>query len=193
MTDDLGSEICSRLKDLGPSISVAMEIHFDSYFDAVRGLVDNFSNSKDMECIYITSSIPATTIMEALRTLEVDTGKIHFIDCLSHMLMGNIDSDEKIIYIESPTMLENIILKVEFLMRKSGGVPTTVVMDSIDSLAIHNDSKILSEFLQIFLGGLRSRETYPVVLSMVEQSKPEIREMVELVCDQVISFNEGTE
>jgi len=190
MVEDPGLRICERLEELGPSVSVAMEISFDSYFDAVRGLVDNFSNSKGLHCIYITSSIPATTLLGALETLEVDTEKVHFIDCLSHMLMGNIDPNERMIFVESPTMLENIALKVEYLMRKNGGEPATVILDSIDSLAIQNDPKILSEFLQILLGGLKARETYPVVISMVEQSRPEIREMVHLVCDEVASYFE---
>ncbi len=190
MVEDLGLSICDKLEELGPSVSVAMEISFDSYFDAVRGLVDNFSNSKGLHCIYITSSIPATTLLGALETLEVDTERIHFIDCLSHMLMGNIDNNERMIFVESPTMLENIALKVEYLMRKNGGEPATVILDSIDSLAIHNDPKILSEFLQILLGGLKARETYPVVISMMEQSRPEIREMVHLVCDDVASYIE---
>ena len=193
MTEDLGLEICQKLDELGPSVSVAMEIRFDDYFDAIRGLVDNFSNQKGLQCIYITSSIPAVTLLSALDTLEVDTDNIRLIDCLSHMLMGNIDKNEKIIFVESPTMLENIALKVEYLIRRNGGAPATVILDSIDSLAIHNDPKILSEFLQILLGGLKARETYPVVLSMTEQSRPEIKEMVHLVCDNVVSFDHDEE
>ncbi len=190
MVDDLGLDIQERLEELGPSVSVAMEIRFDDYFDAIRGLVDNFSNQKDMPCIYIASSIPASTLLDALRTLEVDTGNLHFIDCLSHMLMGNIDRKEDIIFVESPTMLENIALKVEYLIKKNDEATATVILDSIDSLAIHNDPKILSEFLQILLGSLKSREAYPVVISMSEQSKPEIREMVHLVCDEVVDYTE---
>ena len=189
MSGDLGLKICEKLEELGPSVSLGLEICFDSYFDAIRGLVDNFSNQKEFNCIYITSSIPATTLQGAFETLEVSTERVHFIDCLSHMLMGNISKNDHIIFVESPTMLENIILKAEYLMRKSDDAPTVAILDSIDSLAIHNDSKILSEFLQILLGGLKAREVYPVVLSMKEQSKPEISELVHLVCDSVLSFN----
>jgi KaiC/GvpD/RAD55 family RecA-like ATPase len=189
MTDDFGLKICEKLEGIGPSVSVVMEIHFENYFDAIRGLVDNFSNRKGLQCIYITSSIPAATLLSAMETLEVDTEKIHFVDCLSHMLMGDIEKNERIIFVESPTMLENIILKVEYLIRKGGGAPTTIILDSIDSLAIHNDLKILSEFLQILMGGLKTRETYPIVISMIEQSKPEVKEMVQLICDEMLSFN----
>jgi hypothetical protein len=193
MVEDLGLRICEKLDENGPSVSVAMEIDFDNYFDTIRGLVDNFSNQRDLHCIYITSSIPATTLLGALDTLEVDTSMISFVDCLSHMMMGNIERNDRIIFIESPTMLENIILKVEYLMRRNGWAPATVILDSIDSLAIQNDPKILSEFLQILMGSLKAREIYPVVLSMSEQSRPEIREMVHLVCDDVVDFGEEEE
>jgi KaiC/GvpD/RAD55 family RecA-like ATPase len=193
MSDDPGLEICEKLEELGPSVAVAMEICFDNYFDAIRGLVDNFSNQREFNCIYITSSIPAATLQGALKTLEVSTERVHFIDCLSHMLMGNISKNDHIIFVESPTMLENIILKVEYLMRTNNGAPNVVILDSIDSLAIHNDSKILSEFLQILLGGLKAREVFPVVLSMKEQSRPDIKEMLHLVCDTVVTFGDEEE
>jgi len=188
MTGDLGVEISQKLDEMGASASVGMEVCFDCYFDAVRGLVERFCSEKELHCIYITASIPAATLMGALGSLQVDMGRLNIIDCLSHMIMGNIERNEKVIFVESPTMLENVILKVEYLMRRNENAPCLVVLDSIDSLAIHNDPKILSEFLQILLGGLKSRGAYSVVLSMAEQARSEIKELVALVCDQVVSF-----
>ncbi len=80
------------------------------------------------------------------------------------------------------------MLKVDYLTRKLGEGPKLVVVDSINSLAIHNDPKMLSEFLHILISGLSTKEAYPVILSIQEQLRPEVREMLNLVCDQVINL-----
>jgi len=81
-------------------------------------------------------------------------------------------------------MLENLMLKVEFLLRKSQAANKLVIIDSINSLAIHNNNWILSEFLHILVSGLRAREAYTIILSVEEHSTPELTNMVNLVCDQ---------
>ncbi|EDY36162.1 hypothetical protein ABOONEI_2149 [Aciduliprofundum boonei T469] len=50
-------------------------------------------------------------------------------------------------------------------------------------MAIHNDLKILSEFLHIFVTSLRSWESYMVIISMKEQNSEEMINMLNLVCD----------
>ena len=94
--------------------------------------------------------------------------------------------DERASLVESPTMLENIMLKVEYLMRRSQSKEKLVVIDSINSLAIHNNNWILSEFLHILVSGLRAKEAYTIILSVEEHSTPEIASMVNLVCDSGI-------
>ncbi len=186
----MSAEVASRLKDIEPGSTVALEISVEQYFDVVRGVLDNFANTEGHHSIYIASSVSAATVLEALNALQVDTENIRFVDCLSYMLMAEIKQSDQIVYLESPTMLENIILKVEYLMRGGEEGHAVILLDSIDSLAIHNTNKILTQFLQIFLGGLRERGAYPMVLSITEQSTPEIKEMISLLCDHVISFGE---
>jgi len=83
-------------------------------------------------------------------------------------------------------MLENLMLKVEYLIRMSESKDKLVVIASINSLAIHNNNWILSEFLHILVSGLRSRDAYTVIFTVEEHSTPEINNMVSLVCDHGI-------
>ncbi len=186
MNEDIGGMIAAKLEEIGPSVSVALEIGMDTYFDVVRGLTDNFAAKKGLRCVYITSSVPSSTMLSALKMLEVDTKDVYFVDCISHLVSGSTGPSENTIFIDNPTMLENIILKVDFLSRKLKGGSLLVVLDSINSLAIHNDVKILSEFLQVLLSGLKSKGAYPVIISVAGQAKPELKEVITLVCDQVV-------
>src|SRR5437899_10684788 len=85
-------------------------------------------------------------------------------------------------------MLENIMLKVEFLLRKNPDRSALVVLDSINSLAIHNNTKILSEFLHILVNNLRARGAYTVIISMQEYETEEIRNMLVLVSDEALEL-----
>ncbi len=89
-------------------------------------------------------------------------------------------------------MLENIMLKVEYLIRKTRDRNNVVVLDSINSLAIHNNTKILSEFLHILVNNLRSKKTYTVIFSMEQYETDDIRNMMNLVCDETVTV-EGEE
>jgi KaiC/GvpD/RAD55 family RecA-like ATPase len=189
MSEDVGAQITAKLEEVGPSVAIALEFPMASYFDVLRGLVDNFAQQKKLKCIYITSAIPAATIRNTLDALEVDSSNISFVDTISQMIMGKLErGSDQVIYVESPTVLENVILKVDYLTRKIGEGPKLVVVDSINSLAIHNDTKMLSEFLHILISGLSTKDAYPVILSIEEQLRPEVREMLALVCDQVINL-----
>ena len=127
---------------------MAMVIKIDDYLDAMRGTVDAFIVEKDLSAIYITSTIPSQSIKNVLTILEIDLNRRYFVDCISHIMMGTAVRSERVFFVESPTMLENIMLKVEFLMRSIEG-KKLAILDSINSLAIHNNTKILSEFLHI--------------------------------------------
>ncbi len=189
MTEDVGATVARRLSDVGPSVAVALEFSVGSYFDVLRGLVDDFARGQKLNCVYITSAVPATTIQASLDALEIDSSKVLFIDTISQMIMGDMErASNKIIYVESPTVLENVILKVDFLSRRLKGANVMVVVDSINSLAIHNDTKMLSEFLHVLISGLSAKEAYPIILSIKEQLRPEVHEMLNLVCDQVIDL-----
>ena len=189
MTEDIGALVSKELEEVGPSVAVALEFPMASYFDVLRGLVDNFTQGHQLKCIYITSAVPAATIQSTLEALEIDSTSTVFVDTISQMIMGKLErTSDRVIYVESPTVLENVVLKVDFMTRKLGEGPKLVVVDSINSLAIHNDTKMLSEFLHILISGLSSKQAYPVILSIEEQLRPDVREMLNLVCDQVIKL-----
>lgn len=164
-----------------------MVIKIDDYLDAMRATLDTFSVEKDLSDIYITSTIPSQSIKNVLQILEIKSDRIYFVDCISHIMMGTAVRSENVSFVESPTMLENIMLKVEFLMRSIKG-KKLVLLDSINSLAIHNNIKILSEFLHILVNNLRAREAYTLILSVDEQSSEEILNMLGLICDETLNF-----
>lgn len=192
MSDSNSAEaIATRLAEMPSASAVSLQMSVDNYLDVLRGTLDLFANRKGMDTIYVTSTISYEAIRRVLQALDIDTSRIYFVDCISHIMMGasSAQRDDHSTLVESPTMLENLMLKVEYLIRSSQSSNKLVVIDSINSLAIHNNNWILSEFLHILVSGLRAREAYTVILSVEEHSTPELNNMVNLVCDQGVRVN----
>ncbi len=184
-------DFSERLLKLPEASAVAVHLKADQYFDAIQGLVDLFATKKDLDVVYVTTTVPAQTIISALEVLEIPLDHVWFVDCISQIMMSTEKRHPHAIQVESPTMLENIMLKVEFLLRKNDGRNALVVLDSINSLAIHNNTKILSEFLHILVNNLRARGAYTAIFSMQEYETDEIRNMLVLVSDERIEVAEG--
>ncbi len=182
------TEIADKLASLPEASAVALRLRTDQYFDAIQGMLDNFAGKKELEVVYVTSTIPSQSIINALEVLEIPLDHIWFVDCISQIMMAAAKRHLHAIVVESPTMLENLMLKVEFLLRKHPDRNALVILDSINSLAIHNNTKILSEFLHILVNNLRSHGAYTVIFSMREYETEEIRNMLVLVSDETIEL-----
>ena len=182
------SEVAEKLSALPEASAVAMRLKAEQYFDAIQGMLDRFAAKKDLEVVYVTSTIPSQSIINALEVLEIPLEHMWFVDCISQIMMSQAKRHAHAIIVESPTMLENIMLKVEFLLGKHPERKALVVLDSINSLAIHNNTKILSEFLHILVSNLRSRGAYTVIFSMQEYETEEIRSMLVLVSDETVEL-----
>src|SRR3989449_168589 len=148
------------------------------------------THSRAKYVLDLTTTIPAQSILSALEVLEVPMDHIWLVDCISQIMMSQAKQHPHAIIVESPTMLENIMLKVEFLLRKHPDRSALVVLDSINSLAIHNNTKILSEFLHILVNNLRARGAYTVIFSMLEYETEDIRNMLVLVSDETIELGD---
>lgn len=186
----LSARVASELEQMPPSAAISMQVGVDYYLDAIRAVVDIYSSKRDIDVIYVTATISYQAISDILKALEIDATKVHFVDCISHTMMGASIEGSQVLFVESPTMLENIMLKTEYLLRKSKAKEKLVLLDSVNSLAIHNSNYVLSEFLHIYVSSLRSKEVNTLILTVIEHTTPELNNIVNLVCDSVIRVKE---
>jgi len=186
----LAIRVASELDQMPPSAAVSLQVGVDYYLDAIRAVVDIYASKRDVDVIYVTATISYQAISDILKALDIDATKIHFVDCISHTMMGSALEGTQVLFVESPTMLENIMLKTEYLLRKSTAKEKLVLVDSVNSLAIHNSNYVLSEFLHIFVSSLRSKNVNTLVLTVIEHTTSELNNMVNLVCDSVIRVKE---
>ncbi|HLF05963.1 MAG TPA: hypothetical protein VI893_02110 [Thermoplasmata archaeon] len=183
--------VTSKLAEVPAGTSLALQVSIPVYLDVIKGIIDNYGVRSRVSIIYVTSSIPSRSILSAFEVLEINSDHVYFVDCVTHTMVSAVEKGKNIYLVESPTMLENLMLKVEFLTRKLAGGKLLVLLDSLNSLCIHNSIGIVSEFLHIMVNNLRAKGVPSVVLMVQEHGTEEVKNMLN-VCDEMMVLDEGT-
>lgn len=179
------NDFTTQLEKLPLYNAVALVTDTASYFEAIDNTLQYLLNHRKIGGIYVSSTRPANTLIKRLKDNNFNLDELYIVDCISYMVGGSGDA-EHTTYLESPTMLENIMIKIDGLIRRIKSENKFVLIDSINTLAIYNDEKLLSEFLHILVNNLRVREIFTVIVSVEGQTPPLVENMLELVCDETI-------
>lgn len=176
-------EIIKKLKEMPKHSAVSFLTDTDNYFNTVD-ICAKFMTENNFNGIYVTSTRPASIIEKRLAEKGIISKNIHFIDCISYMVGGSAQA-ERTSYLESPTMLENIMIKIDTLIKKLKG-EKCVVIDAVNTFTIYNEERLLSEFIHILVNSLRVKEIFTILITVEEQTPKELQAMIELVCDDKI-------
>ncbi|MEM4729545.1 MAG: hypothetical protein QXH42_07295 [Thermoplasmata archaeon] len=177
-------ELRKQLASMPDGAVVSLVTDLDNYLPVIKAVV-SFASESSLKCIYVTSTVPARVVVEQLAGEGVKTDELYFVDAIS-MMVGSATENPKTIFLESPTMLESIMLKVEVWLRRLGGAKGLVFLDSLSSLAMHNDPSLLSEFVHLFVNHMRGKGVRSLVLTVSGQTPDELENMARLICDETI-------
>lgn len=83
-------------------------------------------------------------------------------------------------------MLEGIMLRIEFLLRRHPSQRNIVIIDSVNSLAVHNSPDVLSEFFHILVNNLKTRSVLTVLFTASEGETSDLDRILSLVVDDSI-------
>ena len=178
-------ELKKQLAGFPDRAAVSIVTDIENYVPVIKGIV-GFASENSIKCIYVTCTIPARVVLEQLADGSVNTDNLYFIDSISHMVGSSSDDHSQTIFVESPTMLEGIMLKVETWLKKLKDGKKMVFLDSVSALAMHNDGALISEFLHYFVTNLRGRGIRTVILSIAGQTPEEVETVLRLVCDETL-------
>jgi hypothetical protein len=184
------TDIAERLRHLSGGSAVAIRLnpqeYADDYFAALNATLHIAPPDGDAHTIYVSVTNPCALVWSIAQALAVEPERLSFVDAISHTMMNYRDPLANATYVESPRMLETIMLRVEFLLRMHPGTKTTLIIDSVNSLAIHNSKDLLSEFFHILLNNLKSRQVLSILLIVSDDANSELDQMIGLVVDETI-------
>ena len=140
---------------------------------------------KKLGGIYVTTSRPSSHIVTELEEAKANLSDLYFVDLVSMTVGGNTD-DARTLFIESPTMLESILLHITLLERRLKSKRRFVLFDSINGLSIYSEPKVLREFINVLGNSMRIKEIYSMLLTVKEQTDEELAAALELLSDTMI-------
>jgi KaiC/GvpD/RAD55 family RecA-like ATPase len=186
------SDLGERLRGLAPGSAVALKLdpqnYADNYLLALNAVIRDIGVEANAHTIYVSVTNPAALIWTIAQALDVPQERLSFVDAISHIMMDFRNPLPNASYIESPRMLENIMLRTEYLLRKHPDSRNIVIIDSMNSLAIHNPPGLLSEFFHILINNLKARQVLTVLLATTEESTTFVDQILALVVDESIEI-----
>jgi hypothetical protein len=184
------ADIGDRLRSLPGGSAVALKLdpreYADQYFAVLNATLRDVGTETDAHTIYVTVTNTAAFVWSLAQALDVPADRISFVDAISHIMMNYSNPLPNSTYIETPRALEEIMLRVDYLLRRYPHPRSIVVIDSANALAIHNPLNLLNEFFHIFLTNLKSRNVLAVVLETSDEESPGIEKMLTLLVDETI-------
>ena len=148
--------------------SIGIILPGSNYPDLVQSLFEHIRSNPDEAWVYVTVTKPCENFFNEYEFLE-ECKNIRFIDCISRAA-GITKVKHKCVLIESPTMLEKLVLEIMDIY-KDVDVKTKkfLVLDSLTNLIIYNDPEIVTEFFYLIINRTRAKNIHMVSIAIEEE------------------------
>ena len=184
---ELDQMIAEQLTQVSLGSSVQVRLCSSNAFAVTASTMIPLMQMFEMGGVYISASRGAVEIIQAFEAIGVDVSGIHFLDLVSSGVLGGTDVPySNITFIDSPIMLESILLRTLYTLRTVNNQRNFVFLDSVNALAIYNDDRMLAEYLHTFINTFRQREVLSVILNVPDQTPPLVLANLDTYCTDLV-------
>ncbi|MED5350516.1 MAG: hypothetical protein VYB50_03385 [Candidatus Thermoplasmatota archaeon] len=184
---ELDQGIAEQLTEVSLNSSIQVRCGNSNAFMVTASTIVPLLQMFEMGGVYISASRGANEIIQAFETIGVDVSNIHFIDLVSSGILGGTNVQyNNVSFVDSPIMLESILLRTLYWLRTAPNLRNFVFIDSVNSLAIYNEEKMLAEYLHTFINTFRQREVLSVILNIPDQVPPSVLSNLDLYCTDLV-------
>ena len=184
---ELDQRIAEQLTEVSLSSSVQVRCGNSNAFMVTASTLIPLMQMFEMGGVYICATRGAVEIIEAFNSIGVDVSNIQFIDLVSSGILGGTDVPyDNITFVDSPIMLESVLLRTLYTLRIISSERNFVLIDSVNALAIYNEERMLAEYLHTFINTFRQREVLSVILNIPDQVPPSVLSNLDLYCTDLI-------
>ena len=181
------SEVRESFK-AGDSLATVV-VPANDYRDITLEIVSKLLGSK-LGGIYVTTSRPATHVVAEMKERKASLNDLYFVDMIS-LTVGGETGDPRTVFIDSPTMLESVLLNVGLLERRIKAKRHFVMFDSVNGLSIYSDTRMLKEFMNVLANTMRLTKKETMMLTVAEQTPPELESVLVTLSDRMIRGETG--
>ena len=184
---ELDPLIAEQLTEVSLNSAVQVRCGNSNSFVVTASTMLPLIQSFGMGGVYISASRGAVEIIQAFESIGVDVSNIPFLDLVSSGILGGTDVPyPNVHFVDSPIMLESVLLRTLYILRTSTFERNFVFVDSINALSIYNDDRMLAEYLHTFINTFRQREVLSVLINVPDQTPPLVLANLDLYCTALI-------
>ena len=187
----LDDRIAEQLaQDVSLNSSIQVRCGNSNAFNVTASTLIPLMQMFEMGGVYICASVGAAERIEEFKAIgltDEDISRIQFVDLVSSGILGCTDvAYTNIHFVDSPIMLESVLLRTLYILRMTTAARNFVFLDSVNALAIYNDDRMLAEYLHTFINTFRQREVLSVILNVPDQTPPLVLANLDLYCTDLI-------
>lgn len=184
---ELDQRIAEQLSEVSLNSAIQLRSGTSNSFMVTASTMLPLMQMFEMGGVYISASRGAVEIIQAFESIGVDVSHIQFIDLVSSGILGGTDVPyQNIHFVDSPIMLESILLRTLYILRTTQTERNFVFLDSVNALSIYNEGRMLAEYLHTFINTFRQREILSVILNIPDQTPPLVLSNLDLYCTDLI-------
>ncbi|MDP6906721.1 MAG: hypothetical protein QF440_04820 [Candidatus Thalassarchaeaceae archaeon] len=170
-----------------PSSAIQVRVGTSNSFLIIASILQPLIQNFQMRGVYICASRSATEIIQTLDQIGIDSSGIQFIDTVSSGFIGGTETPyTNIRYVDSPIMLESIMLQTLYHLQSNSESGNFVMLDSVNALSIYNDERMLAEYLHTFINTFKAREVLTAIVNVPDQTPPGVLANLDLYCTDLI-------
>ena len=157
--------------------SIGIKVPINRHTDLLEAVFHSIRKNQQDVWTFVTVSKPFDYIVKTFKEIT-ENDNVKFIDCISRHA-GISESQNNCVYIESPVMLEKLLL--EILHNFKGLKHETekyIVIDSLSALMIYNNPAIIREFIELVMNRGRSENIH--VISIIVEEEMDSNELIAL-------------
>ena len=184
---ELDKRIAEQLTEITLNSSLQVRCGSSNAFLVTASMIEPLINEFQMGGVYISASRPAPELIATFTEIGIPVDSIQFVDCVSSALLGGTENPyTNISYVDSPIMLESILLRTLFHLKQMPTEQNFVILDSVNALAIYNEERMLAEYLHTFINTFRARDVLSSVVTVPDQTPPSVLANLDLYCTDLI-------
>ncbi|RLF40294.1 MAG: hypothetical protein DRN12_05685 [Thermoplasmata archaeon] len=173
---------------IAPSVGVILPSN--NYNDFIQAIGEYIKSRPADAYLYVTITNPFERVIKNIGGLLTNSN-IKFIDCVSRAA-GIETVDNRCIFIESPTHLEKILLDIMNNIKQwNKSVEKYVIIDSLSSFILYNDSILVAEFYTYLCSHLGISNTHIISLCIEEEMDEILNKIIYLKSDRILKVRES--
>src|SRR3989344_1867517 len=135
--------------------------------------------------IIISASRPYVNLMAQYRNVKMDESKIFVLDVITKSQGGTPAESANVLYLDNVAALTEISISMKKAIELIIG-NKFVFIDSINTMLIHTPPEVFLRFIHSILTKLRLEGINGFLISIVGETKDDVRAEIAQLCDKVI-------